>query len=43
MIVMPQKKKYKLIDYGHQHMPYVAKDTIIELSWVPNLLYWEEI
>ncbi len=40
---MAQNKKYKLTAYGHQHMPFLMKGTIIELSWTPNLLYWEEI
>jgi hypothetical protein len=40
---MPRKKKYKITAYGHQHMPFVALGTIVELSWTPNLLYWEEV
>ena len=40
---MQTKKQYKLTAYGHQHMPYINKGTIVELSWIPNLLYWEEL
>jgi hypothetical protein len=40
---MAQKKKYKLTAQGHIHMPFLIAGTIIELSWTPNLMYWEEI
>jgi hypothetical protein len=40
---MPRKKKYRLTAYGHQQMPFLTKGAIVELSWIPNLLFWEEI
>lgn len=40
---MPRKKKYKLTAYGHQHMPFLTANTVVEISWTPNLLYWEEM
>jgi hypothetical protein len=40
---MAHTKKYKLTEQGHKHMPFLMKDAIVELSWTPNLLYWEEI
>lgn len=36
-------RKYRLTAYGHQHMPFLRPNSIVELSWIPNLLYWEEL